>query len=108
MKILIEDIVNQLKDVQEGNNWMGSSFDKKLNLIQEDLAFVRPIPGLHSVAEVISHLTVWRKEAILKLETGKGSITEDSEENWLPNDKLKHIGWGKIKSAYRKSLIRFS
>jgi hypothetical protein len=59
---------------------------------------------MHSVAEIIFHLTVWRKDAVLKIRTGKGSITDDSEQNWLPNDKLREIGWDKIKSDYRSSL----
>lgn len=104
MKILVENIINQLKEVQEEKNWIGTNFNKKLNLINEDDAFIRPILDLHSAAEIISHLTVWRKEAILKIKTGKGSITDDCEENWLPNDKLREIGWNKIKTEYRNSL----
>jgi hypothetical protein len=104
MKILIENIIGQLRAVQEATNWMGTNFDKKLRLIEEDEAFKHPVPGLHSVAEIISHLTVWRKETILKVKTGKGSITEEAEANWLPELRLKKIGWNRIKSEYRNSL----
>ncbi len=83
---------------------MGANFDKKLNSVSEDEAFIRPILNLHSVAEVISHLTVWRKETILKIKTGKGSITDDCDENWLTNDRLREIGWNKIKTEYSNSL----
>ncbi|MGB3588042.1 MAG: hypothetical protein WBA23_15950, partial [Tunicatimonas sp.] len=74
MGILIEDTINQLKDVQDGRNWMGASFAKKLNMVSEKEAFVRPVPNLHSVAEIISHLTAWRKDIILKIEVGKGAL----------------------------------
>ncbi|MEQ9440991.1 MAG: DinB family protein [Cyclobacteriaceae bacterium] len=104
MRTLIEDISHQLKDVQEGKNWMGANFDKKLSLVSDLEAFVRPIPDLHSVAEIISHLTVWRQETILKIKTGKGSLTDDSEQNWRPNNQLRKIGWDHIKTAYRNSL----
>ncbi|MEM6841784.1 MAG: DinB family protein [Bacteroidota bacterium] len=106
VNVSIESIILQLKNIQEGKNWMGANFDKKLVSISEEEAFVRPIPNLHSVAEIISHLTVWRKETILKIETGTGKLTDDSEENWLPNYKLKEIGWDKIKSEYRNSLLQ--
>jgi hypothetical protein len=66
--------------------------------------FLRPIENLHSIAEIISHLTLWRKETILKIQTGKGSKTDDCEENWLTNDKLKKLGWEKIKAEYDKTL----
>lgn len=104
MRILIENIITQLRDIQEGKNWIGSNFDKKLDPINENTAFIRPANHLHSVAELISHLTVWRNETILKIITGKGSITDECEENWLTNDQLKEIGWKKIKMEYDSSL----
>ncbi len=85
---------------------MGANFSQKLDTIIENEAFLRPIPNLHSVAEIISHLTIWREETILKIETGKGNLTDDSEENWLTNDKLKEIGWNEIKARYQDSLSR--
>ena len=93
MRTVIEDLINQLNDVQEARNWMGSSFKQKLDVIDSDKAFIRPLPDLHSVAEIISHLTVWRKDAVLKINTGKGSLTEASEENW-----------NKVKADYQDSL----
>ena len=38
--------------------------------------------GFHSVAETLSHLTVWRNESLLKISTGEGSIT-DNDPNEL-------------------------
>ena len=104
MKYLIENIIQQLEDVQNGKLWIGSTFNSKLNQINENSVFLRPIENLHSVAEIISHLTLWRKETILKIQTGKGSKTDDCEENWLANDKLKILGWDYIKSEYDKTL----
>ena len=40
----------------------------------------------------------------MKIQTGKGSKTDDCEENWLTNDKLEILGWDNIKSAYDKTL----
>ncbi len=105
MKYLIENIIQQLKEIQNGKLWIGSTFDSKLNQVNENAFFLRPIENLHSVAEIISHLTLWRKETILKIHTGKGSKTDDCEENWLTNDKLKIIGWKSIKSQYDNSLL---
>jgi len=104
MRALIENIIQQLEDVQNGKLWIGSSFDSKLNHIDENLVFLRPMESLHSVAEIISHLTLWRRETILKIQTGRGSKTDDYEENWLTNDQLKKKGWNDIKSAYEDTL----
>ncbi len=104
MKYLIENIIQQLKEVQNGKLWIGGTFNSKLNQVNESLVFLRPIENLHSVAEIISHLTLWRKETILKIQTGKGSKTDDCEENWLTNDKLEILGWDNIKLKYDKTL----
>lgn len=104
MQVLIQELINQLQEVQNQNLWMGQNYAKKLHNIDEDNAFIRPLPNLHSVAEILSHLTIWRKETLLKIKTGKGSITEDSEENWLPNERLIKSGWNEIRKQYQNSL----
>ena len=104
MKTLIQYIIEQLEEVQHGKLWIGSTFNSKLNQIDEKSVFLRPIENLHSVAEIISHLTLWRKETILKIQTGTGSKTDDCEENWLTNDKLEIIGWEHLKSEYDRTL----
>ncbi|MEL7002560.1 MAG: DinB family protein [Bacteroidota bacterium] len=104
MKDIINEITLQLKEVQEGKIWINSTFHKRLAEIDETTAFLRPHEQLHSIAEIISHLTLWRNEAILKIKTGKGSKTDDCEENWLSNDQLKNIGWNSIRSNYDNSL----
>jgi len=104
MNTIIKHIIKQLVDIQNGKLWIGSSYTSKLKKIESSSVFERPIKDLHSIAEIMSHVTLWRKEAILKIETGKGSKTDDCEENWMTNDKLKKIGWTMIKSEYDKSL----
>lgn len=98
-------LIEQLKDIQEGYNWIGSSFDKKLNSISEEQVFIRPREGILSIAEHISHLTLWREETILKIKTGKGSKTDACEENFLSLEKLQKKGWNNILTTYKNSLI---
>ncbi len=104
MNTIIQHIIRQYQEIQQGKPWIGSTYTSKLNQIDEDDFFKRPIEDLHSIAEIISHLTLWRKETILKIQTGKGSKTDDCEENWLSNDELKVLGWQHIKSEYDKTL----
>ncbi len=105
MNYLLPYIIQQYKDVQNGTLWIGSTIGSKLNQIDEQMVFTRPLESLHSIAEIISHLTLWRKETILKIQTGKGSKTDDCAENWLPNDQLEPKGWHRIKSEYDDTLI---
>jgi len=104
MTILIDYIIDQLLKSQDGKLWVGSTYKSKLKNIDERNAFIRPLPDLHSVAEIISHLTTWQKETILKIKTGAGSLTDDCEENWYSNESLKKKKWRTIWKEYQTSL----
>ena len=93
-----------MEEIQIGKPWIGSTFEGMLNPLNEEAYFERPLADLHSIAEIISHLTLWRSEAVLKIRTGEGSKTDDCEENWLPLDQLKAMGWAKIRSSHDKTL----
>lgn len=101
----ISYLIEQLNDIQQGYNWIGSSFDKKLETISDKQVFIRPREGILSIAEHISHLTLWREETILKIKTGKWSKTDACEENFLSLEKLKQKGWNNILTTYKNSLI---
>ena len=65
---IMECLVRQLQDVQDGSNWLDENFKKKLTGISEYDAFIRPIPEVHSIAELVAHLLIWRSEGIKKLQ----------------------------------------
>ena len=104
MRTELESLIQQYRDVQSGVLWMGANYLRRFNELDERDAFKRPLPDLHSVAEILSHLSLWRRETILKIETGSGSKTEECEENWLSNEKLLPLGWAQIRSDYENSL----
>lgn len=90
---LIKDYMAQFEDIQNHQLWMGQNFVKKLAGISSEDAFVIPNPKLHSIAQLIVHLTIWRQETVEKLKTGKGNMTDDMEDNWPSNEALNQIGW---------------
>jgi hypothetical protein len=94
----MDNVVHQLKDNQDGTNWLDENFKKKLEKVSEKDAFVRPIPEIHSIAELVAHILIWRVEGIKKLQGIKSTITINSSENWRTNDELKKIGWEKLKT----------
>ena len=100
---LISSLINQLQEIQTGNPWLGVNFEKKIKLIDEERFFHKP-NEMHSVAELLSHLTAWRKDVIIKITTGKGSITDCDPSNWPNNEALKKLGWKKIIAEYKSTL----
>jgi len=100
---VIDHVIKQLLEVQNGKLWMGDTFRKKIDSITKEEAFIRPLPTLHSVAELIAHLTAWKKDALFKIKNGKGQLTDDHEDNWPSNKELKKIGWHKLIKSYENS-----
>lgn len=102
---LINNAVQQLKDNQDGTNWLDENFKKKLEEVNEVNAFVRPLPEIHSVAELVAHILIWRVQAIKRLQGIESNMTMNSPENWRANDELKKIGWKKLKTDFFDSQI---
>ena len=107
MQTRIKNIADQFKSIHFGHNWFGQSYKVKLADLDESLYFVRPQPHVHSVSELIAHGTAWRKDAILKINTGKGVLTEASDEDWPSLGQLKEKGWDVIYQEYVDSVDLF-
>ncbi|MTB53526.1 DinB family protein [Lewinella sp. W8] len=100
---LIHHLLEQLQEIQDGKLWMGDSFQQKLDSISEEEAFVRPLPELHSVAELLAHLTAWKKDALLKVQRGTGELTSEDAADWPTNQALKDLGWKRLREENEKS-----
>jgi uncharacterized damage-inducible protein DinB len=100
---LINDYCQQLTDIINADLWLDENFEKKLSQVQNDQVFKRPIPEIHSVAELISHLYEWRMDLIGRLKGYPRSLNEDDPRNWKTNDILKNEGWEKLYDNFHKS-----
>jgi len=100
---MIQNLVKQLQDVQDGDCWLDETFLKKIDDLSEEQAFTRPISGMHSVAELVSHLLEWRENCIKKLQGQDSTLTMESPENWKSNDELRERGWKKLKDDFYAS-----
>lgn len=99
---LIKNLLRQLRDVQEGGLWLNESFKNKIDKLTDDEALSRPIPQIHSVAELVSHILEWRKECMLRL-SGVRTDLMNSTQNWKDNDTLSQIGWRNLKTDFYES-----
>ena len=102
MKQVLTSFINQMEQIHHGNGWIGIHYENKLDGIS-DVEFFYQVNGLHSIAELISHLTTWRMETILKIKTGNGSITDNDPSNWKKIRILKTLGKEEILLKYNES-----
>lgn len=96
----LEKIIERQTAIIGGENWLGECFKNKIAGLSEEAAFQKPLVQIHSVAELISHLTVWKEENFKKLNGNPPTLTDDSPENWKKNEVLKEIGWKTIKEDF--------
>ena len=101
-KILINNIVRQLHEIQEGSLWFDQCFKVKIDALSETEALARPLPELHSVAEHVSHMLEWRKECMIRF-TGLRTELMNSPADWKDNAELGKIGWTNLKKAFYDS-----
>ena len=102
----ISFLIDQLQAIQSDHLWMGDSFDKKLKSIDGEDAFVQPMGQVHSVAQILAHISAWKEDAILKINYGRGELMDNHEKNWPDNDELKAIGWSDIVNRFQQSHTR--
>lgn len=96
-------IVKTQKNVIGGENWYGENFKNKIDGLTEAQAFERPVARVHTVAELISHITVWKDSIIGKLKGQPTGLTMESPENWKDNELLKQEGWERLKREFYES-----
>jgi uncharacterized damage-inducible protein DinB len=101
-EIIIKDIIRQLKEIQDGSLWFDQSYKEKIGKLSEAEALTRPVPGVHSVAEHISHITEWRKEALLRFKQQRTDLMNSSDD-WKDNIALSKIGWASLKKNFYES-----
>jgi len=104
-KTLVNYLIAQLHEVEKGQPWLDEWFDKKFDSIDEDKAFSPPQEGVHSVAEIMSHLVEWRWEIISRLKGNPRKMEVDSPENWKSLAELKEVGWEALLKSFKESQV---
>lgn len=101
-QILINDIIRQLHEIQDGSRWFDQCFREKTAGLTNEEFFARPLPQLHSVAEHIAHILAWRKECLLRF-TGQYTDLMNSPEDWPDNNALQHTGRAALMDQFYES-----
>jgi uncharacterized damage-inducible protein DinB len=76
----MQRIVDQLRRVQEGGAWFGSSLSELLEGLEAADAAARPVPGAHSIWEIVLHITVW--EDAVRRRLGGETVQPTDAEDW--------------------------
>jgi uncharacterized damage-inducible protein DinB len=100
----INSYIQQFEQLYSGGSWQDESFEAKLQDITEETAFMQPLPGVHSIAEIMWHSLYWRTVLIKQMEGNYSYKDETAEKyNFLPIETLKQKGWSHLWNRWKKN-----
>jgi uncharacterized damage-inducible protein DinB len=75
-----EQIADQLRRAMEGEAWHGPALRELLNGVSAPMAIAKPVPGVHSIWEILLHVTAWTEAVRRRLQGERAQLTP--EEDW--------------------------
>jgi uncharacterized damage-inducible protein DinB len=87
----IANLKDAMKRIQEGDAWHGPALRETLSDVSAEEASVRPIPGSHTIWELVLHIAAWQEVFLQRLlgqaadEPREGDfppVTTSEEEEW--------------------------
>ena len=105
MNTEINTLTRQLNEIHHGLPYIGITYDQRLKGISEEDFFRRPLPAMNSLAEILTHVIVWRKAALAKIADGTFTKTHD---DWKDLSELKPMGMDRILNDFNVTLERLA
>ncbi len=97
-------ILDQLKRAFEGEAWHGPAVLEVLEGVTGKQALRKPIPGAHSIWELMLHMTAWEDVVRRRLLGGSPDITD--EENWPQVTDPSEEAWARAFAGLRAGHVR--
>ncbi len=87
----VERIASEIERGAEGGAWHGPSIQQQLVGVTAEQAAARPIPGAHTVWEIVNHMTAWAKEVERRLWERGQPLAGDGD--WPPVTSTDEAAW---------------
>ena len=109
MHSIAAQLSNHIKRTVAGPMWHGPSLDELLASVSSEQAAARPIPGAHSIWEIVLHVTAWAEIAFARLH-GQRTGDPAPDEDWPPvpgpdptsgSDADWHAALARLRESYR-------
>lgn len=99
----VERIAEQLASVFEGDAWHGPSLSALLARVGTQEAAFTPAPDVHSIWEIVRHLSVWHRAVVLRLR-GE-AIDYEGADDWPPVHAVNNAAWADTGEDLRLSYV---
>jgi len=92
VKMETKRIASQIRRSYEGNAWHGPALRELLDGITAEHAAAKPVPGAHSVWELVHHLEAWERQALTTLQ-GQPYESMTGDADWPPVRETTAEAW---------------
>jgi uncharacterized damage-inducible protein DinB len=98
----VTTLADQLERSFRGGAWHGPALVETLAGIDAAAAAAHPLPGAHSIWEIVRHLTVWNEVPLRRI---NGERLEDlsQERDWPPVGDVSPAAWRTASTALEEA-----
>jgi uncharacterized damage-inducible protein DinB len=89
-------ISNQLKQAFEGGAWHGPSVREILAGVDARVAAARPVPGAHTIWEIVGHLVATQRMLLRRLQGDATASDLPAAEEWPPAAETGEEAWREL------------
>jgi uncharacterized damage-inducible protein DinB len=101
----IEAIVDELQRAFKCDAWHGPALLETLEPVDASLATKRPIAGVHSVWEIVVHVSAWKRHVTRRL-TSSSEVRVGDEEDWRQVGEQTVERWHDLLKTLRTSHLQ--
>jgi uncharacterized damage-inducible protein DinB len=94
-------LVDQLDRAFDGDPWFGSSIVSVLDRVTAEQAEAHPVPGAHSIWELVLHMTGWKREVLARFRGATAG--EPSDGDWPSPNTSDPLGWSNAVGELRRT-----
>src|SRR5260370_26026855 len=91
-KMETKRIASQIRRSYEGNAWHGPALRELLEGVTAEQAAAKPVPGAHSVWELVHHIEAWERQTLTTLQ-GQPYESMTGEADWPPVRETTAEAW---------------
>lgn len=104
MRSRTSELIDQLHRAFDGEPWHGPSICELLRSIAAPQAEARPVPGVHTIAEITAHLAAWTDEVARRL--GGQPAGAPPEGDWPESRASTSEGWAAMTLEFARAIAR--
>ena len=99
-------LIDELHRAYDGDPWHGPSVTELLKGVTAAQAIAKPLPDVHSIAEIVAHLTSWAAEVTRRVHGHPAA--DPAEGDWPVPRALNETGWAAMQLALNNEMARLT